>query len=332
SPDSSTAALYGDPGGVSVWDAATHERILWLPDARPPYALGPGVVAAAQPDDTLALYDVASGERRLNLPGPVSGFWRAAAFSPDGSRLAYGVGNEVVIVDAQTGAEQLTFGDYPEGQTISHLIWAPDGGALVAASGQDSDYPTGTVILWELGVDGPTAQIRVENLQANWDIDWLQLALFNPSGRLVALERNPGSRASDIEVVVVDRQTGETAREANAYRMQHWVSEDVLLATEAAGSGSFVEFYIAAGERLPVNTTGSQAFIGVYFPDGPYHGEIRHVPPPPRGVRVTNWREGQQVTSVSVDVDVQGLSLSPDGCRLLVRGIYGVVYVVPVGW
>src|SRR5262249_43616883 len=103
-------------------------------------------VASNGPLAAAALYDVATGQKRLTLPSQTSVPY-ALAFSPDSRVLAAGMGHaqksgEIKLWDAATGKELHTLTGYRH--HVRCLAFAPDGRVLAAAS------KDGTVKLWDV--------------------------------------------------------------------------------------------------------------------------------------------------------------------------------------
>jgi WD40 repeat protein len=139
SPDGAfIATSHADtPGGrITVYDRSTADLVLtiegwgmdWSPDGR--------LLASAD-----GVWEVATGQELYSLPGH-----GGVVFSPDGSYLATGGGEDklIIIWDAHTGERLWTF----EGHVwyLTSLAWSPDGSVL--ASGSDD----GTIILWDISI------------------------------------------------------------------------------------------------------------------------------------------------------------------------------------
>jgi len=110
-------------------------------------ALAPdGATLATATSERVELWDVASGARlhgveRQRAFGNAPG---ALAFSPDGTRLAFGLSNEIVrIVDARTFATLLTL-EPPQLEAHFRIAFSADGALLGVACG------TNHVQLWDL--------------------------------------------------------------------------------------------------------------------------------------------------------------------------------------
>jgi WD40 repeat protein len=144
-------------------------------------------LAAENSDQTVSVWEVASGKRRVHLGaplavkqsgggmmaftvvgGPASSAGPAApvavAFSPDGRRLASGAGNSVKLWDLTLGNEIKQL-DGHQGKVVS-LAFSPDGKAL--ATGSDDT----TVLSWgmaELGTGpGTETELAEKELETLW--------------------------------------------------------------------------------------------------------------------------------------------------------------------
>jgi eukaryotic-like serine/threonine-protein kinase len=128
-----------DNGVIAVWDVRTqqhladlhaHLALLPLPAISPD---GATILSAGQ-DGRFNLWDSRTLTLRKTLrPIPVSAW--AAAFSPDGRRVAIGRRDRadlmtVTLIDIETGRELLSFPSAPG--VPSQIAWSPDGTTLLA--------------------------------------------------------------------------------------------------------------------------------------------------------------------------------------------------------
>ena len=144
-------------------------------------------LASASGDETVKVWDAATGQETLTLKGH-TGAVKSVAFSPDGKRLASASCDQTVKVwDAATGQETLTL----KGHTgvVTGVAFSPDGKRLASAS-QDR-----TVKVW----DAATGQ---ETLTLKGHTDRVTSVAFSPDGKRLA------SASEDQTVKVWDAATG----------------------------------------------------------------------------------------------------------------------------
>ncbi len=116
-------------------------------------------LASASDDQTVKLWDTATGQELLTLKGHTDSVW-GVSFSPDGKRLASASLDETVkLWDAATGQELLTLKGHTH--SVNGVSFSPDGKRLASAS---SDQ---TVKLW----DAATGQ-ELLTLKGHTDSVW----------------------------------------------------------------------------------------------------------------------------------------------------------------
>jgi WD40 repeat protein len=148
-PDGRAVAVNLRSESVAVYDTAGLQVVARLP-ARQTTAMAfrpDGAVLATLTRDAVALYDPGTGAERARFAVPSRSAWTPGclAWSPDGRRLAAGVGPLAVrVLDAETGAAAADLAG-PEGGTET-LAFSPDGTALAARGGVGLrlwDWPAG---------------------------------------------------------------------------------------------------------------------------------------------------------------------------------------------
>ena len=130
-PDSQRILVAG-AAGTAIVDIATGREVGRVDGAYPPIAVGrDGAVLAAttdvDPGVIIGLFDLTSGERSAVLAGHRERLVRLA-FSPDGSRLASGADDRLVMVwDADSG-QRTVYEGHAAG--VNALAFSPDGKTL----------------------------------------------------------------------------------------------------------------------------------------------------------------------------------------------------------
>jgi WD40 repeat protein/DNA-binding SARP family transcriptional activator len=183
SEDGTVLATTGDDGTLRLWDPSDGRSLgvvrgpgargqvdgvsVWSPSFSPD-----GTRVAASWPRGVRVTDVRTGEVVVDLPAPdMSG----TAFSPDGTKIAYGKA-PTVVADVETGDEVLTL---PRGDGLD-LSWSPDGRWL-ATTGVDgvAQVWDGTTGRYRFPVTGHSGQI--------WSLDW------SPDGRFLVTGGDDGT-------------------------------------------------------------------------------------------------------------------------------------------
>ena len=133
-------AIFGENKAIIIWDWHREEVLETLSTSADRVVFDP--TGERIVTDDLEIWDVASEEIsfRLSYPSPQV---TSLAFSPDGARLAVGIGNQVLVLDARSGAERLVLrGSAAAGE----IVFSPDG-SMLASTSKD-----GTRV-WALDID-----------------------------------------------------------------------------------------------------------------------------------------------------------------------------------
>ncbi len=224
--------------GVWLYEAATSRALALLPTESSVHAVAfslDGTLASGLVNGQVELWEVRTGERTGTLSHANPGWETSVAFSPDGTALATGSGDQVIkLWDVETrrqvGSWKLEGND---SSPFLSVVFSPDGGGLVSGFGD------GTVRLWDVA-----SQTEVGTLEGPKDL--ITSVALSPDGALLASAgwRDPTIRLWDVaaqtEVATLRGRTGEV------YSVS-FSSPDG--ATLAAGSNHTVRLWDVATEE-----------------------------------------------------------------------------------
>ncbi|MDT0342440.1 nSTAND1 domain-containing NTPase [Streptomyces litchfieldiae] len=202
---------------------------------------------------TVRLWDVATGEELRTLTADAS-WLGTVAFSPDGTTLAAGGGDEgmVQLWDAATGRELHTipFGD----NSADELAFSPDGTTLVTDSSGEADV----VRLWDAATG--------EELRTYGSGDSVSAVAFSPDGTTLATDGGP-----DVALRLWDVATGAELRTYTGDSTSDvaFSPDGTTLAANGGYQGMVRLWDVATGAERRVLTGGDTSATGVTFsPDG----------------------------------------------------------------
>ncbi|MBK8986454.1 MAG: WD40 repeat domain-containing protein [Chloroflexi bacterium] len=317
-------------GGVAVWDVGRAEPIALFPAPLTDPALSPNGrwLALRHPEQReIQLYDVDSGATIPSFAAAES-LPAGDPFSPDGRWLAYGSGNRLQLVKLDGTATAVSLAGYPEGQTITRVIWSPTGDALVAA-GANPYEEVGQIILWEETGNGDfIATYQGESVRAGYTC-CVTLAAFSPQGGYVAFEFAPDFEASSLLVEVYDRQQGTAVLRLNEYELLTWLDDDRLLTHEVQYETKFTQWAVGDGRA----TVSTKSTIGdeVFAPSGGFYAHTTYAGPNiGRAIRVGHWLHRGVTQDDNVGNDMGVISWSPDGRWLAALASDGSLWLWPV--
>jgi WD40 repeat protein len=142
SADGARAATVSESGGVRVWDVERGAVVDEFDGDDPtPLAFSADGTALAWTDGaTTSVRNVEHASDGVSVDGAAA----AAAFSPDGTRLAVVIDGQVRVVDIATGGDTDLGAPLPTGTRGERIAWSDDG-AVVAVGGHDTLATTVTL-------------------------------------------------------------------------------------------------------------------------------------------------------------------------------------------
>ncbi len=245
-----------------------------------------------------------------------SGEWAGAvAWSPDGDRLATGLGSRVFVWDAATARLIRTLTAHTG--LVNALAWSPDGSRLASASRDE------TAIIW----DAETGE-RVTTLEGHADA--VAAVVWSPDGGRVAT-----AGSFDDSVIIWDASTGERLRTITAGSEGVWSVDwlpdgDMLAAGTTQGSVNLWDVASDGGNSPRNSLAGPLDWVSsvAWSPDG---GRIAAGSGDTRAMIWDAETGTRQVVLAGHTAPVLDVSFSPDGERLATGGDDGRVLIWSLG-
>jgi WD40 repeat protein len=336
---------YWSPDGRKIATPTDNEFVIWdVVSAQPMAAFDLDYLAAAfSPDsrlialadwqtEAMIVYDL-DNQAVTQTFADVTARGEGVAFSPDGRLLAYGSGNEVIVVDVATAAETAVLAGYPAEQAITKIIWSPTGTALAAASGVVAgEEAPGTMIVWGQTAVGDYHELfRTESVRTTYPQYIRPITLFNPSGTLVALEDLPLNDANYFTIFVYDLEQEAVILELDEHQLSGWESDELLLTAEAQYDTRLTQWDVRTGASALGQASDNGGLT--FAPTGGYYAQMDGTGANiARGVEVRHWQSNLVLARALVGGDVGQIGWSPDGRFLAATAGDGSLTIWPVLW
>jgi WD40 repeat protein/serine/threonine protein kinase len=248
-------------------------------------------LASASSDQTVKVWDAATGREMLTLKGHTDGV-ESVAFSTDGRRIASaGWDKTAKVWDAATGQETLTLQGHTDG--VRSVAFSPDGKRLASTSND------ATVKVWDAATGQVTLTLKGHNAIVH-------SVAFSPDGTRLA------SASDDRTVRVWDAATGQELLRFNGNTSVVFSPDGSRL---AAGLEQTVKVWDAATGQERLTCSGHTARVnGVAFsPDGSWLASAGS----DNTVKVWDVATGRELFTLKGHTRwVNCVVFSPDGSRL----------------
>ncbi len=250
-----------------------------------------------EPDDTIKLWDAASGRLLLGWradPGTVA----ALAFSPDGRTLASATlspSKNLRLWDVATGRLLATLDGHTD--QVRSVAFSPDGTRL-ASAGSDR-----TIRLWDTPTGNPLATFPGHT-------DQVRSVAFSPDGQTVA------SASNDRTVRLWDTATGRVRRAFRSLKKCAAVAfapDGSILASADEGGDIALRNPTTGESRTPIHSDLEQLFTLAFSPDG----RTLAAAGSSRVIRIWDVVTAQELLTLPGHVaQINALAFSPDGRTL----------------
>ena len=267
SPDGTTLASAAWPDGtIKLWDVATGTSTAILEGHL--FPLTPGekylggeipvafssdgtILACGGPDNTVKLWEVATGTNALTLYGHTDRVY-TVAFSPDGTMLASGGSdNTVKLWEVATGTNAATL--YGHTDPINSVAFSPDGGILASGSWDNE------IKLWEVATGTNTATLPGHT-------SWVWSVAFSPDGTMLA----SGSFDKTVKLwdIATETNTATFSDHTGVVRTVAFSADGTTIASTSDDSTVKLWNVTTKGKIATLKGHKAETYSAAFSPDG----------------------------------------------------------------
>lgn len=256
-------------------------------------------------DGTARVWDVASGQQLLELPGPPGDAGFSVAFSPDGRLLATSWTSQVIVWDAGSGEKLFSLPGQVIGMAVDRLDFSPDSARLAVAN------MDGLPKVWDLAG-------RTELFALAGHAQICDAIAFSHDGKRLAT----GDLAGIVKIW--DASTAQELAVLEHGGMVHSVtfSPDGQRVVSASDNGRLIVWEIASGRSVLSLSARSGIYDVTYMPDGERLVSVH------QDGTTTVWDavSGQPLLTLAGHLStVIAVTASPDNVRIATSGYDGTV-------